>query len=368
LTLPFLDSILFRVTDESRLIGHLDMDAFFAAVEQLDEPSYRGKPVIVGGLGPRGVVSTASYEARRYGVGSAMPTAKARKLCPNAVYLPPRFSRYREISDRVLAIIGEYTPVVETVSIDEAFFDLTGQAQSFGGPSQLGSDLKRRVRETTGLTCSIGLAPNRFLAKLASELCKPDGLLVVDPDTIQDLLDPLPVRMMWGVGRVTEQRLTSLGLTTIRDLRRAPLDLLAREFGVGGRTLFRLAHGEDDSLVRVSRDTKSVSRETTFPEDLYKSEPLERVIRELSAEVAAQLRDERLLGKTIRIKVRFPDFRTITRQVSVVIPTDSASLIESFALDMLHHRVPLEGQGVRLLGVGVGGLATADVRQLPLFE
>jgi len=344
------------------------MDAFFAAVEQLDEPAYRGKPVIVGGLGPRGVVSTASYEARRFGVGSAMPMARARTLCPQAVYLTPRFSRYRDISSRVFEIIEEYTPVLEAVSIDEAFFDLTGRAGPDGVAEELGREIKHRVRETTGLTCSIGLAPNRFLAKLASELCKPDGLLVVDPDRVQELLDPLPVRMIWGVGRVTEQRLTRLGLATIRDLRRAPLDLLAREFGTPGRSLFRLAHGEDDSPVRVSRETKSVSRETTFAQDRYDREEIESVLHELVADVASQLRDEHLLGKTIRVKVRFPDFQTLTRQVSVAIPTDSAALIEAFALDLLRHRVPLEGQGVRLLGVGVGGLAPADVRQLALFD
>jgi len=344
------------------------MDAFFAAVEQLDEPAHRGKPVIVGGLGPRGVVSTASYEARRYGVGSAMPMARARKLCPNAVYLAPRFSRYQEISQRVFAIIEEYTPILETISIDEAFFDLTGRTGGTIPPREIGSQIKRRVRETTGLTCSIGLAPNRFLAKLGSELCKPDGLLIIDPDRVQELLDPLPVRMIWGVGRVTEQRLTRLGLATIRDLRRAPLNLLAREFGAGGRALFRLAHGEDDSPVRVSRETKSISRETTFPADRYEQNEIEDVLHDLVADVAGQLRNEQLLGKTIRVKVRFPDFRTITRQVSVTIPTDSASLIEAFALDLLRHRVPLEGQGVRLLGVGVGGLTAAEVRQLALFD
>ncbi len=344
------------------------MDAFFAAVEQLDEPAYRGRPVIVGGLGPRGVVSTASYEARRYGVGSAMPTAKAQKLCPHAVYLTPRFSRYQEISRQVLGIVEQYTPIVETVSIDEAFFDLTGRADRFGGAAQVVAEIKRRVHETTGLTCSIGLAPNRFLAKLASELCKPDGLLIIDRDQVQNLLDPLPVRTIWGVGKVTAQRLAGLGLATIRDLRRAPLDLLTREFGAGGRTLFRLARGEDDSPVQVSREAKSVSREVTFPEDRYRQSEIEEVLHEIVGDVASQLRRERFLGKTIRIKVRFPDFRTITRQVSVTIPTDSASLIEAFALDLLRHRVALEGRGVRLLGVGVGNLSASEIRQLALFD
>lgn len=356
------------MNDKTRKIAHLDMDAFFAAVEQLDQPSYRGKPVIVGGLGPRGVVSTASYEARKYGVGSAMPMARARKLCPNGIYLVPRFSRYQEISLKVRKILFEYTHLVETVSIDEAFFDLTGSERVFGAAEEIVVEIKRRVHEITGLTCSVGLAPNRFLAKLASELEKPDGLVIIEKERVQEILDPLPVRMIWGVGRVTERRLQSLGLVTIRDLRAAPLELLVREFGVGGRVLFQLAHGEDETPVRVSHEAKSISREETFPQDIYRLEEIEEVLRRLAREVAAQLRRERLLGKTVRVKVRFPDFQTITRQVSLGVRTDSTHLIEAFALDLMRRRVPLEGRGVRLLGVGVGRLSEAIARQLPLFD
>lgn len=349
-------------------IAHLDMDAFFAAVEQLDEPSYRKKPVIVGGLGPRGVVSTASYEARSYGVGSAMPMARAKKLCPNGIYLPPRFSRYKEISAQVWKVITEYTPLVETVSIDEAFFDLTGSERVFGPAEEIIVRVKDRISKAIGLTCSVGLAPNRFLAKLASELEKPDGLVIITEERVQEVLDPLPVRMIWGVGRVTERRLSSLGISTIRDLRTATLDFLVREFGASGRTLHRLARGEDDTLVQLASEPKSISREETFPQDLYRHEEIESVVRRLAHETATQLRWEKLLGKTVRIKVRFSDFQTITRQVSLGERTDSGKLIEAYALDLLRQRVPLARQGVRLIGVGVSRLSNATVRQLSLFD
>lgn len=356
------------MNEQTRKIAHLDMDAFFAAVEQLDEPSYRRQPVIVGGLGPRGVVSTASYEARRYGVGSAMPMARAKKLCPNGIYLAPRFSRYKEISAQVRKVLSEYTPLVEAASIDEAFFDLTGSERLFGPAEEIVVRIKDRIYESTGLTCSVGLAPNRFLAKLASELEKPDGLMIIDAEHVQGIIDPLPVRMICGVGKVTERRLTSLGLSTIRDLRAATIELLVREFGAAGRTLYRLARGEDGTLVQVAGETKSISREETFSQDLYRHEEIERVLRRLAREVAAQLRTEKLLGKTVRIKVRFPDFQTITRQISLGVRTDSGSLIEAYALDLLRRRVPLAEQGVRLLGVGVGRLSKATARQLSLFD
>jgi len=344
------------------------MDAFFAAVEQLDNPAYRGKPVIVGGLGPRGVVSTASYEARQFGVGSAMPMARARKLCPRGIFLPPRFHRYKEISEKVRAIIDDYTPIVETISLDEAFFDLTGSERALGPAEELVREIKTRVQNETGLTCSIGLAPNRFLAKIASELEKPDGLVIITPDRVQEVLDPLPVERIFGVGRVTARRLQGLGITRIRDLRKAPLELLVREFGTAGRALHRLAHGIDDTPVRPSREAKSISREVTFPRDIYTPEEMKRVVRRLAREVAGTLRRERLLGRTVRIKVRFPDFSTITRQVKLEVPTDSTYLIEESAVALLHRRVELRGIGVRLLGVGIGGLSEAKSRQLPLFD
>lgn len=352
----------------TRKIGHLDMDAFYAAVEQLDNPAYRGKPVIVGGLGPRGVVSTASYEARAFGVGSAMPMVKARKLCPHAIFLSPRFPRYREISNRVLSIIHDYTPIVETVSLDEAFFDLTGSERVVGPAEEIVRKIKTRVREETGLTCSVGLGPNRFLAKIASEIEKPDGLVIITPDRVQEILDPLPVGRIFGVGKVTARRLHGLGIRTVKDLREASLDLLVREFGKYGRNLYQLSRGEDETPVRPQREAKSVSREVTFPQDIYDQEEMERIVRRLAREVAGQLRRERLLGKTVRIKVRFPDFRTITRQARMEVPTDSTYLIEELAVALLRRRVELHGEGVRLLGVGMGNLTEVGIRQLPLFS
>ena len=351
-----------QITGE-RAIAHLDMDAFFAAVEQLDEPRYRGKPVIVGGLGPRGVVSTASYEARRFGVGSAMPTARARKLCPQGIFLTPRFPRYVEISKHVREILHQYSSVVEKVSIDEAFFDLTGEAH----PEETVAMIKERVKRETGLTCSVGLAPNRFLAKVASELEKPDGLVIIDQEHVQQILDPLPVRMIWGVGRVTERRLRSLGISLISELRRAPLSQLVREFGSMGRVLHRLARGKDDTPLNRKSKSSSLSREVTFSQDVYSTERMEEVVRDLARSVAAQLRRGGLVGKTVRLKIRYPDFETITRQASLITGTDSTRIIEGMALDMLHRRVNIGERGVRLIGVGVGRLSRTSARQLPLF-
>jgi len=351
-----------------RRIGHLDMDAFFAAVEQLDHPTYRGQPVIVGGLGPRGVVATASYEARAYGVGSAMPMSRARRLCPNGIFLRPRFFRYHEISVEVLSVLRTYTPLIQTISLDEAFFDLTESERRLGPADTLAAEIKARVQEATGLTASVGLAPNRFLAKLASELRKPDGFMVIEPDRIHAILDPLPVRMIWGVGKITERRLRSLGLTSVRAIRLAPLELLVREFGGIGRSLQRLAHGIDESPVEPNRDAKSISREVTLPRDLFDPVQIETLLRSLSQDVAGQLRKEELLGRTLRIKIRFPDFQTITRQTSLPVGTDSAHLIQAFALDLFRRRVSLDRRGIRLIGVGVGALSHAHARQLPLFD
>ena len=353
--------------DEGRRIGHLDMDAFFAAVEQLDHPEYRGKPVIVGGLGPRGVVSTASYEAREYGVRSAMPTAVARRQCPDGIYLRPRFDRYREISQRMRAVLRSYSPVVETVSVDEAFFDLSRHGGDFASACTVAREIKRKVHAATELTCSVGLAPNRFLSKLASELDKPDGFLVIEPSAVHEILDPLPIGRIWGVGNVTAKRLRGLGLLRVKDVRLAPLEFLVREFGSTGRRLQQLACGIDDTPLTAEAESKSISREVTFSFDLVDAPEIEDEVRTLARDVARQLQAESLLCRTVRIKIRYPDFRTITRQVRLGVGTDSAHLIEAFALHLLRHRVDLDEQGVRLVGVGVGDLSETTLRQLPLF-
>jgi DNA polymerase-4 len=354
--------------ERSRRIAHLDMDAFFAAVEQLDRPELRGRPVIVGGLGARGVVSTASYEARAYGVGSAMPMARARGLCPQAAFLRPRFHRYQEISTIVRRILQEASPILEPVSLDEAFFDLSERCDDFDAAETIVAEVKRRVEEETGLTCSVGLAPNRFLAKLASELAKPAGLVVIVPDRVHELLDPLPVERVWGVGPVTARRLHGLGVRSVRQLRELDLSALIREFGAQGRMLHRLARGLDETPVSVARESQQVSREVTFPQDVRDAAEWESLLRELAADVAAQLQQERLTACCVRIKVRFPDFRTETRQVSLDVGIDSAHLLGSIAVELLHTRVETGDTGLRLLGVGVARLLRSAARQLSLFE
>jgi len=350
-----------------RWIGHLDMDAFFAAVEQLDHPEYRGLPVIVGGLGPRGVVSTASYEARPYGVHSSLPTAVARRLCPEGIYVMPRFHRYREISEHVRTILKRFCPTIETISLDEAFFDLSERGPSFEAIHQTAKTIKRDVQAETKLTCSVGLAPNRFLSKLGSEMDKPNGFKVIDPDQIREILDPLPVAQIWGVGKVTAKRLTSLGLLRVRDLRLAPADLLVRELGASGRRLQQLAMGIDETPLSGEVDSKSISRETTYAFDVDDLEEMELEVCRLVQQVAQSLRAENLICRVVRVKVRYPNFKTITRQTQLDTGTDAPEVIESLALDLLRNRVPLNEGGIRLLGVGLGGIVESIARQLPLF-
>lgn len=340
------------------------MDAFFAAVEQLDEPALRGKPVIVGGLGPRGVVSTASYEARGFGVHSAMPTAVARRRCPEGIYVSPRFSRYRELSDRIRTVILGFTAVMETISLDEAFFDLSAH----GDAAELAArEIKRNVQRDTGLTCSVGLAPNRFLAKLASELDKPDGFKLIGPDDVRAILDPLPVGRIWGVGEVTERRLQGLGLLRVGDLRHAGVDFLSRSLGRYGERLYDLANGLDDTPLAGETESRSISRETTYSFDLVAAEEIEREVVRMARLVARNLQEESLLCRTVRIKVRYPDFRTVTRQLRLGASIDAESLIEAVAVHLLRDRVSLDERGVRLIGVGVGSLVDATARQLALF-
>ena len=349
-----------------RWIGHLDMDAFFAAVEQLDHPEYRDCPVIVGGLGPRGVVSTASYEARAFGIHSALPMAVARRQCPDGVYVKPRFLRYREISEHVRSIVRRYASAIETISLDEAFFDLSEHGPDPTEIHRVARSLKRDVQAETKLTCSVGLAPNRFLAKLGSELDKPDGFTMIAPDDIREILDPLPVSQIWGVGKVTAKRLTSLGLLRVKDLRLAPLDLLVRELGAIGRRLQQLANGIDETSLSGEVDSKSISRESTYSFDVSDWDEIESEVRRLTAQVAGSLQAENLVCRVVRIKVRYPDFKTITRQAQLDVGTDSPHVIETLALDLLRHRVRLTDQGIRLLGVGLGAISEASARQLPL--
>lgn len=355
----------------ARAILHADLDAFFASVEQLDHAGLRGKPVLVGGTGRRGVVAAASYEARAFGCRSAMPMAVARRLCPHAEVVKGRYERYRELSARVFAIYDTVTPRVQPVSIDEAFLDVTGSVRLLGEPAHIAADLKRRVREETGLTVSVGVAPNKFLAKLASDLRKPDGLVVITPETVQATLDPLPLSRLWGVGPAAEARLHGLGLRSIGDLRGCGLAALTGRVGVDmGEHLARLARGEDDRPVVPDREAKSISHEQTFGENLEGADDVREVIREQAEAVARRLRRHARLCKTVTVKIRFGDFETITRAATLATPTDLTRDIRDAALGLFNAWAARGFRPVRLIGVGVSQLsdpAETGGRQAGLF-
>jgi len=349
-----------------RWIIHVDMDAFFAAIEQRDNPALRGKPVIVGGDPQgRGVVSAASYEARRFGIHSAMPTIEAQRRCSQAIILPVRGERYQQVSRQVMALLGRFSPVVEQVSIDEAFVEVTGCQRLLGSPEEIVREIQRRLRQRLELSASLGVAPNKFLAKLASERDKPGGLVVVRPEDIEDFLRDLLVTALWGVGESTAERLSPLGLHTVGQLANYPLDLLIQQFGEYGRRLHDLAHGRDYTPVTSGGERKSVSAEITFGRDTADRELLESTLLRLSERVGSRLRQSRLAGTTVTLKLRFPDFRTITRQ-----QTSTKPVAEDLAIYRRAHRL-LEphlasGRKIRLIGVGVSNFPASQ--QPSLFE
>ena len=350
-----------------RIISHVDMDAFFAAVEQRDRPELRGRPVIVGGTPEgRGVVSAASYEARQFGVHSAMPAAQAVRLCPNGVFLPVDFPKYRAASEQVMGILARHSERVEQISIDEAFLDLTDVCPDFRAAERTGGKIKREIRSEVRLTASVGLGPNKFLAKLASEHRKPDGLVVIRPEEAQSFLAPLPVGQIWGVGPKTAARLEAAGLRTIGDIAAAPVDQLRRLLGAWADVARELSRGLDDRPVEPAREAKSVSAERTFPKDLYVLGEVRRALADLSAEVAARLRSDGARAHTLAVKVRFPDFRTITRQTKLPEATDQPAVIRGKTHELLD-ALGLGSQGVRLLGVRAADLEHGP-GQLSLFD
>ncbi|MFE0773127.1 DNA polymerase IV [Streptomyces sp. NPDC058861] len=347
-------------------ILHLDMDAFFAAAEQAAKPSLRGKPVVVGGLGPRGVVATASYEARRFGVHSAMPMGQARRLAPNAAYLVPRFAFYRSISEQVMRLLGLLSPLVEPLSLDEAFVDLEagGVADDAAGARAVGERLRADILATTGLTGSVGLAGSKMLAKIASEQAKPDGLALIEPGTERELLGPKSVRILPGVGPATGEHLRRAGMTTVSDLAEAGEDELVRLLGrAHGASLYRMARGHDDRPVVAERDAKSVSVEDTFAVDLHDRVRIRGEVERLAERCVERLRASGHSGRTIVLKVRRFDFSTLTRSETLRGPTDALGVVREAAGRLLDS-VDTTG-GVRLLGVGVSGLA--DYTQEDLF-
>jgi DNA polymerase-4 len=347
---------------------HVDMDAFYASVEQRDDPGLRGRPVIVGGTGNRGVVSAASYEARRYGVRSAMPTATARRLCPQAVFLPPRMQDYALVARQIREILLAVTPLVEPLSLDEAFLDVRGHEPLLGPAPDIARQVKERIRQETALTASVGVAPNKFLAKLASDHDKPDGLVVVPADRVSEFLAPLPVGRLWGVGAKGEARLHALGVRTVGQLAALPEKVLADHFGKAGRHLWELAHGRDDRAVTPDREAKSISTETTFPDDVADRAALRAWLLDLVDELAGRLRKEGVRARTVELKLRSSDFRTRTRSLSLPAATDVTDALWRAALRLFERSVTAEVLPLRLLGVGASNLARDGLVQGQLFE
>jgi DNA polymerase-4 len=356
-----------------RTIIHLDLDAFYASVEQLDDPSLEGRPVIVGGTGRRGVVAAASYEARRFGVRSAMPTARARRLCPEGVFLPPRFERYGDLSHRVFEIYRRYTPLVEPLSLDEAFLDVTESRALHGSGRDIALAVKRAVREETGLTVSAGVAEVKMAAKIATDLGKPDGLTVVPEGEVAAFLAPLPVGRLWGVGAVTEKALRRLGIATIGELARFPEAVLSEKFGAPGRHMHALARGEDPRPVVPDEAAKSIGAEDTFDEDLAGLEALWPRLLDQVERVARRLRAAGVRGRTVTLKLKYSDFTLVTRRCTLPEPTDDGRAIaDAIRSDLaradLSRPVRLTGVAVSgFEGEGEGGRAVQG-GQLGLFE
>jgi DNA polymerase-4 len=358
-----------RPTPLPEPILHVDMDAFYASVESRDDRTLAGKPLAVGGAGPRGVVMSASYEARAFGVRSAMPSVRARRLCPDLIFVPPDFERYQAESQRVMAIFTSFTPLVEPISLDEAFLDVTGAVRMFGSPTDIAEQIRERVRSERSLSCSVGVAPNKFLAKLASARAKPDGVLVVPAGGVRAFLDPLPVEHLWGVGEQTALALDRLGARTVSDLLALPDGVLARALGPGPAThLLSLGRGDDERAVVPHEPAKQVSAEETFERDLDADDDVHREILRLAERVAMRLRAGGLTGRTVTLKVRFASFRTVTRSRTLEEPTDSAARLSGVAKD-LYERMRLVRPRIRLLGVAASGLAAgAPSEQLQLGE
>jgi len=354
---------------ENRQIIHVDMDAFYASVEQLDNPNLVGKAVIVGGdPKKRGVVSAASYEARKFGVHSAMPMSKAVRLCPDAVILQVRMKRYAELSRQIHTIFEKYTEQIEPISLDEAFLDVTGSLKLFGNAEKIGIDIKNQIMEQLGLVASVGIAPNKFLAKLASDLNKPDGFVVITEENKQLILDPLPVSKIWGVGKVTEKALRSEGINTIGQLRKAPLNILRSIIGEQTPHMLRLAHGIDNKDVESCRKAKSISSEQTFASDITDKNILLRVLLAQVEDVAQRLRADDLEAKTITLKFRYDDFQTITRSSTFENSTNITETLwkEAKAVFLKWHKK--SAGSLRLLGFGASGLQKAFTSQQQLFS
>jgi DNA polymerase-4 len=349
-------------------ILHVDLDAFYASVEVQKEPALAGRPVVVGGTGPRGVVMSASYEARRFGIRNAMPAVRARRLCPDAVFLPPDFDAYRTHSNRFREILLSFTPLVEPIALDEAFLDVAGAVRLFGPPPEIGERIRREVRAEVGVACSVGIAPAKLTAKLASRVAKPDGLVHVSAEDVAAFLDPLPARALWGVGEKTMDVLDRLGVKTVGDLGRTPPAVLGRLLGEQhARDLQRLAAGVDEREVVPYEAPKSIGHEETFDTDVDAEEDLLREILSLSHRVGARLREDGYRARTVVLKVRLANFTTLTRSRTLPAPTDVGADLHDVAAE-LYRALPGARRRVRLLGVQATGLVPAGAEQLALLR
>jgi DNA polymerase-4 len=365
-----------------RIVLHADMDAFYASIEQRDRPELRGLPVIVGGSSRRGVVAAASYEARVFGVRSAMPGFRAHELCPQGVFLPPDMAKYAGVSEQIQQIFGDFTPLVEPLALDEAFLDITGSVQLFGGAMELGRRLKARVREVTGLTVSCGIAPNKLVAKIACSLGKPDGLRLVTHEQARALLAPLPVRWLWGVGPEAEKQLLAAGLRTLDEVANAELRALRPVVGERAETLRALARGEDERPVEPAREARSYGEENTFERDISERDIVTRTLTSHAQSVARRMRSDALIGRTITLKIKLgrargqhhsrtqagdaePTYPLLTRSRTLPQGTDDGAVIRKLAIELWDAAGIAEP--VRLLGVSVSNLAAREDLQLDLF-
>ena len=349
-------------------ILHVDLDAFYAGVEVLKDPALRGKPLVVGGTGGRGVVSSASYEARRFGIHSAMPTVRARRLCPDAVFVSPDFDAYRLHSNRFREILLAHTPLVEPISLDEAFLDVSGATRLFGAPTDIAAKIREEVARDVGVTCSAGIASTKFVAKLASDLCKPDGMLHVPVEETTTFLEPLPVARLWGVGEKTATLLGRVAIRTVGDLARTPPAVLERLLGeAAARHLTDLAHGIDDRAVIPYEAPKSVGHEETFERDLDDTEEILRELLHLAGRVAARLRADGYRARTVTLKVRLANFTTLTRSRTLPDATDVGADLYHVVAD-LYRSLPGGSRRIRLLGVQGSGLHAAGAEQLALLR
>jgi DNA polymerase IV len=351
------------------MILHVDMDAYYASVEQRDDPTLIGKPVVVGGTAEgRGVVAACSYEARKFGIHSAMSAHRAKLLCPDAIFIRPRIDHYAAVSQQLRQIFEEFTPLIEPLSLDEAFLDVTNCETLLGSASKIGLEIKSLIQQKLHLTASVGVAPNKFIAKIASDIEKPNGFVVVLPEQVQWFLDPLPVGRIWGVGKVTAQLFRRFAISTIGQLRQLSQDSLRELFGSSGEHYWRLSHGIDDRPVVPDREAKSISNETTFAEDIVDYANLKAWLVTLVEQVSRRLRAHNRMGRTVELKIRFSDFKSLTRTLTLGSPTNITSELLEAGLELLCNRLPKTQLPIRLIGFGVANFGEEQMTQLQLFD